>query len=132
MDIDAAVLAGSISSIIFVGSVLPMVIKAVRTRDMASYSLGNLLLANTGNLIHSVYIYSLPVGPIWVLHGFYVVTTGFMLTMYLLHAGPRPPRQPSATAAAARLNVLDAGATADLVVAAHPGPLRPTPTKEEP
>jgi uncharacterized protein with PQ loop repeat len=89
MDFDLAVLAGVISSVVFVGSVLPMLVKAVRTRDLASYSLGNLLLANLGNVVHSVYVFSLPTGPIWVLHGFYLLTSAFMLAMYLRHREPR-------------------------------------------
>jgi hypothetical protein len=92
MDIDLAVLAGSVSTVIFAGSVMPMIIKAVRTRDLASYSLGNLLLSNTGNLFYAVYVYSLPVGPIWALHAFYVLSTAFMLAMYLRHA-VRPGRR---------------------------------------
>jgi len=58
-------LAGIASTVIFVWSVLPMLVKAHRTRDLASYSLGNLLLANVGNAVHSVYVFSLPAGPIW-------------------------------------------------------------------
>jgi hypothetical protein len=85
MEIDLTVLAGGVSTVIFAGSVMPMIVKAVRTRDLASYSLGNLLLSNMGNLVHSVYIYSLPAGPIWALHAFYLVTTGFMLVMYIRH-----------------------------------------------
>ena len=85
MEIDLMVLAGGVSTVIFAGSVMPMIVKAVQTRDLASYSLGNLLLSNMGNLVHSVYIYSLPAGPIWALHAFYLITTGFMLAMYLRH-----------------------------------------------
>ena len=85
MEIDLTVLAGGVSTVIFAGSVMPMIVKAVQTRDLASYSLGNLLLSNMGNLVHSVYIYSLPVGPIWALHAFYLITTGFMLAMYIRH-----------------------------------------------
>lgn len=85
MEIDLTVLAGGVSTVIFAGSVMPMIVKAVQTRDLASYSLGNLLLSNMGNLIHSVYIYSLPAGPIWALHAFYLITTGFMLVMYIRH-----------------------------------------------
>ncbi|MFB0836084.1 hypothetical protein ACX8Z9_13230 [Arthrobacter halodurans] len=88
MDIDPAVLAGSVSTVVFIGSVMPMLAKAVRTRDLASYSLGNLLLANVGNLVHSVYVFSLPAGPIWALHGFHLSTTGFMLAMYVRHHTP--------------------------------------------
>lgn len=72
-------LAGIASTVIFAWSVLPMLAKAHRTRDLASYSLGNLVLANLGNAVHSVYVFSLPAGPIWVLHGFYLATSWLML-----------------------------------------------------
>ncbi|WP_194288746.1 hypothetical protein [Ornithinicoccus halotolerans] len=88
------VLAGSVSTVIFAGSMLPMVLKAARTKDLASYSLGNLALANVGNAIHSVYVFSLPPGPIWALHSFYVVTTLLMLSWYLRHV-PRRRRSPA-------------------------------------
>jgi uncharacterized protein with PQ loop repeat len=94
MELNLAILAGAISTIVFVGSVLPMLTKAVRTRDLASYSLGNLLLANLGNVVHSIYVYSLPMGPIWALHGFYLLTSGFMLVMYLRHRDPRHREMP--------------------------------------
>ncbi|MCG2621091.1 hypothetical protein LVY72_04080 [Arthrobacter sp. I2-34] len=89
---DLAVLAGGVSTVIFAGSVMPMLIKAVRTRDLTSYSLGNLLLSNTGNLFYAVYVYSLPAGPIWALHAFYIFSTAFMLAMYLRHT-VRPGRR---------------------------------------
>jgi hypothetical protein len=77
------VLAGITSTVIFVGSTLPMLAKAARTRDLGSYSLGNLGLANAGNVVHSLYVFSLPAGPLWVLHGFYLVTSGLMLGWYV-------------------------------------------------
>lgn len=80
---NVAVLAGIASTVLFVASTLPMLAKARRTRDLASYSLGNLLLANVGNLVHSVYVLSLPVGPIWALHGFYTATSLTMLAWFL-------------------------------------------------
>jgi hypothetical protein len=83
MDINLPVIAGSISTVIFALSTLPMLVKAFRTRDLRSYSLGNILLANFGNVVHSIYVFSLPAGPIWLLHGFYLVTTGLMLAGYL-------------------------------------------------
>src|SRR4051794_38918189 len=83
MRIDFSIIAGTISTVIFALSTLPMLAKAVRTRDLRSYSLGNILLANVGNVMHSVYIFSLPAGPIWLLHSFYLVTTGMMLSWYL-------------------------------------------------
>ena len=77
------VVAGAVSTSIFVASALPMLMKAFRTKDLKSYSLPNIALSNVGNVIHSAYVYSLPPGPIWVLHGFYLVTTGLMLLWYL-------------------------------------------------
>jgi hypothetical protein len=76
-------LAGIVSTAIFAGSTLPMLGKALRTRDLGSYSLGNLLLANLGNAVHSVYVFSLPPGPLWLLHSFYLASTGLMLAWFL-------------------------------------------------
>jgi len=83
MDATVPLLAGTVSTTVFAGSVLPMLVKAVRSRDLSSYSLANLALANVGNLVHSVYVFSLPPGPIWVLHSFYLLSTGLMLAWYL-------------------------------------------------
>lgn len=77
------ILAGGLATLIFASSTLPMLVKARRTHDLASYSLGNLGLANLGNAVQSVYVLSLPPGPIWVLHGLYVSTTALMLAWYL-------------------------------------------------
>jgi uncharacterized protein with PQ loop repeat len=85
MDINLSVIAGTISTIIFAFSTLPMLLKAYRTKDLKSYSLGNILLSNAGNVIHSIYVYNLPPGPIWLLHTFHLVTTGLMLFWYLLY-----------------------------------------------
>ena len=75
---------------------LPMLAKAWRTRDLASYSLGNLLLANLGNAVHSVYVFNLPPGPIWVLHTFYVASSALMLYWYVRgrHARLQAGREP--------------------------------------
>jgi uncharacterized protein with PQ loop repeat len=83
MEINLPVIAGVISSTIFTISTLPMLWKAFRTKDLKSYSLSNILLSNLGNIIHSIYIFHLPMGPIWLLHSFYLVTTGLMLVWYL-------------------------------------------------
>ncbi len=80
MSLDSAgVVAGIVSTTLFVISYLPMLVKAGRTRDLSSYSVGNLLIANIGNLVHSVYVFSLPFGPIWFLHIFYLLSTAVML-----------------------------------------------------
>jgi uncharacterized protein with PQ loop repeat len=92
--ISVPTLAGIASTVIFACSMLPMLTKAHRTRDLASYSLGNLVLANIGNAVHSVYVFSLPVGPIWALHGFYLATSWLMLVWCLRYgraAGLRKP-----------------------------------------
>lgn len=80
-------LAGIASTVIFASSVLPMLVKAHRTRDLASYSLGNIVLANVGNTVHSVYVFSLPPGPIWALHGFYLASSGLMLVWLVRYGG---------------------------------------------
>jgi hypothetical protein len=77
------VLAGIVSTVIFASSTLPMLGKALRTRDLGSYSLGNLVLANAGNAVHSVYVFSLPPGPLWLLHSFNQVSTAVMLIWFL-------------------------------------------------
>jgi hypothetical protein len=86
------VLAGIASTVIFAASVLPMVVKAWRTRDLRSYSRGNLMLANIGNGVHSVYVFNLPPGPIWALHGLYLVTSALMLAWSVRYASPRGSR----------------------------------------
>jgi uncharacterized protein with PQ loop repeat len=86
MNIELSVVAGAISTTIFALGTLPMLLKAFRTKDLRSYSLGNILLSNLGNVIHSVYVFSLPAGPIWLLHSFHLVTTGLMLAWYLRYA----------------------------------------------
>lgn len=83
MDIRLPVVAGAISTILFASSTLPMVLKAYRTKDLKSYSLGYLLLGNAGNIFYSIYVFDMPPGPIWLLHTFYLFTTGLMLIWYL-------------------------------------------------
>ncbi|MFD4422495.1 hypothetical protein ACFWN7_13480 [Agromyces sp. NPDC058484] len=80
---DLAVTAGVLSTGLFAMSYLPMLVKAARTRDLSSYSLGNLAITNAGNAVHSVYVYSLPPGPIWFLHTFYLVASALMLAWFV-------------------------------------------------
>ena len=91
MDTSIPILAGTISTILFATSTMPMLAKAFRTKDLHSYSLGNILTANGGNLVHSLYVYSLPPGPIWLLHTFHLLTTGLMLAWYLRYERPLRP-----------------------------------------
>jgi uncharacterized protein with PQ loop repeat len=83
--IDLALLAGLMSTTLFVVSYLPMLHRALRTRDLASYSRPSLVLANVGNVIQSLYVFSLPVGPIWFLHTFYLGASALMLGLHLRH-----------------------------------------------
>jgi hypothetical protein len=78
-----AVVAGSISTALFIVSVLPMLYKAARTRELASYSLGYLALANVGNGFYAIYVFGMPIGPIWALHSFYMLSSALMLFWYL-------------------------------------------------
>jgi uncharacterized protein with PQ loop repeat len=83
MEINIQLVAGTISTILFAVGVFPMLLKARRTKDLRSYSFSNLLLNNIANVVHSVYVFSLPMGPIWLLHSFYLVATALQLAWYL-------------------------------------------------
>jgi hypothetical protein len=89
MDASLPVLCGSVSTVMFMVGTLPMLVKAARTRDLSSYSVGNIALSNAGNAINTVYVLSLPPGPVWFLHGFYVVTTALMLFWYVRYSPER-------------------------------------------
>ncbi len=91
---DIPVFAGVLSTVIFAGSTLPMLAKAHRTRDLASYSMGNIALANLGNAVHSAYVFSLPPGPIWALHTFYILTSATMLVWRIRYTAPRRETAP--------------------------------------
>jgi hypothetical protein len=82
---DIATLAGTASTALFAVANLPMIAKAIRTHDMTSYSFTALLVGNAANVIHTFYVASLPIGPIWVLHGFYFVTMAVMIALYVRH-----------------------------------------------
>lgn len=86
-------IAGFCSTAIFAGSTLPMVVKAVRTRDLGSYSLGNLVLANLGNGVHTIYVLSLPAGPVWALHAFNASVAATMLWWFLRYEWGQPPHE---------------------------------------
>ena len=98
-------LAGMVSTTLFVVSYLPMLTKAFCTRDLGSYSLGNLVLANVGNGVHSVYVFSLPAGPIWILHTFYLVSTVIMLVWHRRYSVPAGVRRPDSAHISRRLSI---------------------------
>lgn len=95
-----ALLAGSASTTLFVLSYLPMLVRALRTRDLRSYSRSSLVIANVGNVVQAGYVVSLPMGPLWFLHGFYLVSSALMLGLHLRHgrsqhAEPGPDPEPA-------------------------------------
>jgi uncharacterized protein with PQ loop repeat len=94
---ELALTAGLMSTTLFVVSYLPMLYRALRTRDLSSYSRPSLVLANVGNVVQTVYVSSLPVGPIWFLHGFYLTTSALMLALHLREIPGRRTRRPSRT-----------------------------------
>ena len=98
---DLPLIAGSASTVIFVTSYMPMLVKDVRTKDLSSYSPTQLVLTNVGNVLYSAYVFSLPVGPIWALHSFYLVTTALMLAWYFRYrrGAGRPVRRVVGTTA---------------------------------
>lgn len=77
------VLAGFASTAIFASSKVPMLAKALRTRDLHSYSLGHIGMSVSGNLIYWLYVISLPLGPIWVLQAFFTLADFLMLACYV-------------------------------------------------
>ena len=80
---NAVTVAGVVSTLLFLGSNLPMVVRAARTRDLRSYSRGNLVMTNVGNAVYTVYVLSLPAGPIWLLHLVYTTVSAFMLLVHI-------------------------------------------------
>lgn len=77
--------AGALATALFVISTLPMLIKAARTKDLASYSGSNLLIANIGNVAHAIYLTSITSLPIWALHLFNTTVSAAMLILWICH-----------------------------------------------
>jgi hypothetical protein len=90
---NGATIAGIASTLIFAVSALPMVLRAVRTREVSSYSRSHLLMTNAGNAVHTVYVASLPPGPVWLLHCMYSSVAVFMLAAHRRWARPSDPRR---------------------------------------
>lgn len=86
------IIAGSISSLLFISGNIPMLVKAFKTKNLRSYSLSNIVLINVGNLVYWLYICNLPLGPIWLLHAFYTLAEVLMLMWYLRYEFPRITR----------------------------------------
>lgn len=98
MPLDLPLIAGTLSTVIFFVGTFPMLHKAFRTKDLRSYSKAMLGANSVANVVHALYIFSLPPGPIWALHSFYMVTTALML-FWAIRYDDRPARNEGATLA---------------------------------
>jgi len=87
METNFPTIAGFISTTLFALGTLQMLTKAYSTKNLTSYSLGNMMMSNVGNLIYSIYVFQLPPGPIWFLHSYNLLSTGLMLVWYLHYEG---------------------------------------------
>lgn len=76
------IIAGSLSSLMFASGTVSMLVKVWRTHDLRSYSRAQIILNNIGNLIYWLYVWSLPVGPVWILHGFFTASSLVMLIAF--------------------------------------------------
>lgn len=85
MSTGLASIAGAIATLLFVTSTLPMLTKAVRTKDLTSYSGSNLAVANMGNLTQTLYLTTVPSLPIWALHLFNTLASASMLALWIRH-----------------------------------------------
>ncbi len=78
-------IAGSVAGFIFAAASWNMLVKAWRTKDLSSYSLGQIVLNNIGNLFYWLYVASLPLGPIWFMHAFFTLASLLMLVWYCIY-----------------------------------------------
>lgn len=93
-----AVTAGAVATALFVLSTLPMLTKAARTKDLSSYSGGNLIIANAGNAFQVLYVLTLPPGPVWALHALTPQPAPSCSSGGCgIENGPRPRRRHSST-----------------------------------
>jgi hypothetical protein len=85
--------AGSVAGLIFAAGSMDMLVKAWRTKDLRSYSLGQIVLNNLGNLFYWLYVVSLPFGPIYFMHGFFSLVSLLMLIWYFAYrTAPQTPK----------------------------------------
>jgi len=120
---DIPLIAGTVATVVFAISNLPMLTKALRTRDVSSYSLASLGMINAANAIYSLYVFTLPVGPIWALHTFYVVSCAVMLVLCV--AQRRAAVRSEVTRRGSAITVTDALERVTLVPADDRSPVAP-------
>jgi hypothetical protein len=86
--------AGSVAGVIFAAASWNMLVKAWRTKDLSSYSLGQIVLNNVGNLFYWLYVVSLPIGPIWFMHAFFTLASLLMLAWFFVYrTAPKTRKQ---------------------------------------
>jgi len=90
---DLQIVAGTISSFLFISGNVPMLVKAFKTKNLRSYSLSNIVLMNVGNFVYWFYVGNLPLGPIWVLHSFYTLAEVLMLVWFVRYEFSRSSRR---------------------------------------
>jgi uncharacterized protein with PQ loop repeat len=78
-------IAGSVAGLIFAAGSVDMLVKAWRTKDLRSYSLGQMVLNNVGNVFYWLYVIGLPFGPIYFMHGFCTFVSLVMLIWYFTY-----------------------------------------------
>ena len=88
--------AGSLAGLIFAAGSVDMPVKAWRTKDLRSYSLGQIVLNNIGNLFYWLYVISLPFGPIYFMHGFFTLVSLLMLIGYFAYRTAPQTQKPLA------------------------------------
>ncbi|MFN2128316.1 MAG: hypothetical protein ACK2TU_10705 [Anaerolineales bacterium] len=74
---------GFFCTVVFASSKLPMLLKALRTRDLHSYSRAHLVMSTGGNLLYWIYVAGLPIGPVWFLQAFFTLADITMLFVLL-------------------------------------------------
>ena len=79
MKIDLPQIAGLVAGVFFVVAQGPMLIKALRTKDLKSYSPAFLVIAAVGNILYWPYILTLPFGAAFFIHIFMSLSTWLML-----------------------------------------------------
>lgn len=101
------VIAGSLAGFIFAAGSINMLFKSWQTKDLSSYSFGQMILNNVGNLIYWLYVISLPVGPIWLMHSFFTISSLIMLAWYIIYrTSPEPVARITGTVKHVALGVI--------------------------
>jgi uncharacterized protein with PQ loop repeat len=80
MNRDLIFSVGGVASVLFVFAQMPMLIRALQTKDMRSYSGIHLLLGCAGNVLWAFHLAkNVPDVNVRALHCYYLVTTAVML-----------------------------------------------------